>query len=598
MVILDYWIYVLLSILKIFLFSFYTTTAFDFNIFLVNLAGILILSSWTLLLNMRKRRWVLFTLLFLHSTLLLSDMWYYRYFSDLLSVSLLSQMFQMSDVGGGFMTLIQLKDFVFFIDLALFSFVIYFLHKKGRKAAKKTRLLFAGATLFTGVILFVTPLYTSYVNKEKWLVNSSISDMREYYHLGFWGYHGADLLTFVKQQLNEDTDVNVTVKNNQPMNKDSKITNAPNIILVQLESFQDSLIDKEINDQVLTPNLNALKEESLYFPSFYHQTHEGRTSDAEFITNTSLYPLKSGSVYTRYPTNEFAALPELLQYVGYETAAMHAYEKDFWNRDRSYKNLGYDHFFSDQNYPDGEKIGMALNDKRFFTESIKHMEELNEPFFAFMVALSSHTPYEIPKDQAQLDLTGYDDSLLKSYYQTVHYVDQAVGVMIKELKQKNMWDDSLVIFYGDHDSGLTKPGGEMAKKANAESPVDYFELDRQVPLFIKPPNSEHGEVINENGGQIDIAPTILDILEINPPYMMGDSLLNDEPNLTGFRDGSFRYQDLYYKPDLTKDINEGTCYSVSTEKEVPIEKCDEHVEEISDQLRLSDRIIEKNALEE
>nr|WP_211201482.1 LTA synthase family protein [Bacillus sp. NTK071] len=583
--------------MKIYLFSFYTSTAFNFSFLIVNLAGILILSSWTLLLNVKRRRWVLFTLLILHSTLLLSDMWYYRYFSDLLSVSLLSQMLQMSDVGGGFMTLIQWKDFLFFSELIIFSIVIYWMRKNEKRITRKRRLLFTGMTLVTGLVLFVTPLFTSYIEKDKWLVHSSISNMREYYHLGFWGYHAADLLDVVKRKMNEDTEVKLNVKNSQPFNKESG-ENKPNIILVQLESFQDSLIGQKINDQVLTPNLNALKEESLYFPSFYHQTHEGRTSDAEFITNTSLYPLKSGSVYTRYPTNEFAALPELLRKVGYETAAMHAYEKDFWNRDRSYENLGYDHFFSDKDYPNGEKIGMALNDKRFFTSSIGHMEELNEPFFAFLVALSSHTPYEIPKDERGLDLTGYDNSLLKRYYQTVHYVDQAAGVMIEELKQKNMWDDSLVIFYGDHDSGLTKPGGEMAEKADAESPVDYFELDRQVPLFIKRPNSDQGKVVNTNGGQIDIAPTILDILEIKPPYMMGDSLLNNKANLTVFRDGSFRYQDLYYKPDLTKDISEGTCYSVSTEKEVSIKQCEKHVEKAADQLRLSDRIIERNGLEE
>ncbi|TKD72389.1 LTA synthase family protein [Pseudalkalibacillus hwajinpoensis] len=596
----DYWIYVLLSILKIYLFSFYTNTAFGVSFIFLNLAGILVLSSWTLLINVKKRPWILFTLLFLHSTLLLSDLWYYRYFNDLLSLSLLSQMLQMSDVGGGFMTLIQSKDFLFFMDLVIFSFIIFFMRKKGRTVASKKKRRFAGITLATGLVLFVTPLYMSYLDKEKWLVEPSISNMREYYHLGFWGYHGADLLKVVNRSFNEDKTVMVNSQINQPLNQEPGIESSdkPNIILVQLESFQDSVIGKKINDQVLTPNLNKLKEESLYFSSFYHQTHEGRTSDAEFITNTSLYPLKSGSVYTRYPTNEFGALPELLGKAGYETAAMHAFHEEFWNRNRVYENIGFDHFFSDKDYPDGNKIGMALNDERFFTSSIEHMEEMNEPFFAFMVALTSHTPYEIPEDERVLDLSGYDNSLLKSYYQTVHYVDQSVGVMIDELKQKNMWDDSLVIFYGDHDSGLTKPGREMAEKANAESSVDYFELDRQVPLFIKRPNSERGKVINTNGGQIDIAPTILDILEIKPPYMMGDSLLNDKPNLTVFRDGSFRYQDLYYKPDLTKDIGEGTCYSVSTEKEVSIEQCEKQVDEVGDQLRLSDQIIEKNALEE
>ena len=375
-------------------------------------------------------------------------------------------------------------------------------------------------------------------------------------------------------------------------------TKKPNIILVQLESFQASVIDQQVDGQTLTPNLNQLKKESLYFPSFYHQTHEGRTSDAEFITNTSLYPLKSGSVYTRFPDNEFDALPDLLRTNGYDTAAMHAYEKGFWNRDQVYQNIGFKHFFSQDDYPKQKKIGMALNDKQFFTKSIEHMETLKEPYFSFLVALTSHTPYEIPKDEQQLDLSGYDDPMLKGYYQTIHYVDGAVGQMVDELKKKGMWDDTLVIFYGDHDSGLTNEDGEMQQKAQIDNAVDAFELDRQVPLFIKKPNQDKGQVIQENGGQIDIAPTIVDLLNLDVPYMMGDSLLDDEPNLTAFRDGSFRYKGYYYKAKLTEKAGNGTCYDVSTKKQVDRDMCQPQTKQVRKDLRLSDAIIEKNGLEQ
>lgn len=69
---------------------------------------------------------------------------------------------------------------------------------------------------------------------------------------------------------------------------------------------------------------------------------------------------------------------------------MHAYEKGFWNRDDVYKNIGFKHFFS--------LIGIALNDQQFFLKSIDHMETLQEPFFSFLVALTSHTSYEIDKE--------------------------------------------------------------------------------------------------------------------------------------------------------------------------------------------------------
>ncbi|WP_214894500.1 LTA synthase family protein [Exiguobacterium sp. H66] len=594
-----YAFYLLLGMLKFMLFSFYTNTEVSFKLVLLNLAGMLLLSSWTLLIQWKKRRWIWLGLLVLHSFLLVSDLWYYRYFDDLLSVSLMSQMLQMSDVGSGFMALIVPTDFFLFADSIIFGLVLIFLRKKRFTVAKRQQRRSAVAAFLAGIVLFAAPLTYAVVKQDQRL-DQSISDMRDYYQLGFWGYHGVDLARGITRAISSDESLTEAERRRLEQSAPDETAgavNTPNIIMVQLESFQGSVIGQMINGQELTPHLNELKQESLYFESFYHQTHEGRTSDAEFITNTSLYPLKSGSVYTRFPDNEFGALPQLLKDSGYDTAAMHAYDKGFWNRDKVYDNLGFNHFFSNKDYPDNKEIGMALNDQQFLTKSIEHMETLQEPFFSFLVALTSHTPYEIPKDERELDLTGYDDPMLKRYYQTVHYVDQGVGLMIDELKAKNMWDDALVIFYGDHDSGLTNEGSELREKAGIDNPVDLFELDRQVPLFIKKPNQQDGQVIKENGGQIDIAPTIVDLLNLESSYMMGNSLVDDEPNVTAFRDGSFRYQNYYYEADLTKKAGNGVCYDVSTTSKVDLDLCKKQADVRKD-LRLSDAIIEKNGLEQ
>ncbi|TWT05312.1 LTA synthase family protein [Planococcus sp. CPCC 101016] len=599
---LEYWIYLVLSISKIYLFSVYAGTEFQFSFFILNLASIIVLSSWTLLLSYNKRRWILLTLLFLHSTLLISDLWYYRYFNDLLSITLLSDVTQMSDVGGGFLTLIETKDFLFFADLLIFSFVLFATRKNQEAVARKTKRLVAGAGFALGVLIVAVPLLVSYANEEKWLVDEPIANMREYYQLGFWGYHGLDFAQGVGSFFKDDSATAEEVSRIQQLDPDtpSAVSDSekPNIIMVQLESFQTSVIEQQVNGQELTPHLNALKEEALFFPSFYHQTHEGRTSDAEFITLTSLQPLKSGSVYTQYADNEFEGLPELLRNAGYDTAAMHAFEKDFWNRDGFYENIGFNHFFSQTDFPDNQDIGMALNDEDFLTTSIELAGQLREPYFAFLVALSSHTPYEIPKELEQLDLTGYEDPLLKGYYETIHYVDGAVGVMIEELKQKDMWDDSLIIFYGDHDSGLTQADSEMAQELGTETEVQLFELDQQVPLFIKEPNMEKGSIVESVGGQIDIAPTILDIVNVNRPFMLGQSLLDKNSNLTVFRDGAFRFEELYFKPDLTLPGDSGTCFEVDTGEEVAIEQCGSYIETAAEQLRVSDLVIQKNALRE
>lgn len=596
----DYWLYLALSLFKIFLFSIFTATAFNFSFLLINLAGILLLTSWSLVLKPKLRRWILLASLFLHSTLLISDLWYYRYFEDLLSIALLSDIGQMGDVGGGFMTLIEITDFLFFSDLLIFALLIFLTRNKSDRASRHSRRIWAGAVTALGLVLFIAPLASSYFNDEKWLVEGSISNMREYYQLGFWGYHGADAAQGLaaaagfgeKITAQEKTEIEA-LRAEEPVAASAK---QPNVIMVQLESFQASVIGQQINKQEITPNLNALKQEILYFPSFYHQTHEGRTSDAEFITNSSLHPVKSGSVYTQYADNQFEALPGLLQKAGYETAAMHAFEKDFWNRDDFYQKIGFDQFFSKKDFPEDGVIGMALNDKEFFSTSVSLMEDLPEPYYAFMVALTSHTPYDIPDKEKRLDLSGYGDELLQNYYHTVHFTDAAVGSMVKDLKDKGMWDDALVVFYGDHDSGLNALDGELAQKAGAETPADSFQLDRQVPLFIKPPNLSEGETVQASGGQIDIAPTILGLLNIEPAYMLGQSLLDDEPNITVFRSGAFQYENVYYEPDLTRTSGEGTCYSLQTGSPTDFAECAPGIEQAAEQLRLSDTIIERDAL--
>ena len=603
MVYSDYGFYLFISLLKLYIFSIYTGTEFPFSLFVLNLAGILVLSSWTLLLKQQKRRWFLMGLLFLHSTLLISNIWYYRYFEDMLSVVLVSEINQMGSVGGGFLTLVQWYDFLFFADLLIFSAVILYLKKKGSASLDANSKQLAGSGAVLGLFLFVTPQFITYTQEGAWPGTQSVTSMQNYYHFGFWGYHGFDILSESRKFLMDGNHVtgeeeDLIEQAGLREQRSSQPAEHPNIIVVQLESFQTSVIDHEVNGQELTPNLNDLQNEMLYFPDFYHQTHEGRTSDAEFVFNTSLYPLPSGSVYPQYPANQFDGLPAVLKEIGYDTAAMHAYDKDFWNRDEVYSNIGFKEFYSEEDFPDGEVIGIALNDKDFFMNSLQFMDELDEPFYSFMVALTSHIPYEIPEDLQKLDLSGYEDPLLKGYYHTIHYVDDAVGMMVEELKQKGLWDDSLVVFYGDHDSGLTDAGGEMAESLKAETPVELFKLDRAVPLLIKIPGSSQGELVEVSGGQIDLAPTILDILGVEAPFMFGRSLFDKEDNLTVFRNGSFRYQNLFYSPDLTSPIGEGACYSIKTEKEIALTECAVHIETAAEQLRISDIIIEENALDE
>src|SRR5690606_17937437 len=128
---------------------------------------------------------------------------------------------------------------------------------------------------------------------------------------------------------------------------------------------------KTISGQEITPNFNKLMGESLYFSNFYHQTGQGRTSDADFSSNSSLHPLPTGSVAVRYPHHTFDVLPQILKtQASYTADAFHAYEGSFWNRNNMYQAMGYDRFYSKKDFQLDEPLGWSLGDKSFFRQSL------------------------------------------------------------------------------------------------------------------------------------------------------------------------------------------------------------------------------------
>ena len=88
----------------------------------------------------------------------------------------------------------------------------------------------------------------------------------------------------------------------------------------------------------------------IYFDNFFHQTAQGKTSDAEFILNNSLYGLPQGSAFTTKGLNTYQAAPAILGPHGYTSAVFHANTGTFWNRNEIYKSFGYDHFFDSSYY--------------------------------------------------------------------------------------------------------------------------------------------------------------------------------------------------------------------------------------------------------
>ena len=112
-------------------------------------------------------------------------------------------------------------------------------------------------------------------------------------------------------------------KEEHKKNKYTGIFEGKNVLVIHGESLQTNLMDLSFNGQEVTPNLNRLAEEGMFFSNFYSPVSVGTSSDAELMFNTSLLPTKSGTAFVSYSDRTYNATPGLLAEKGYYTFSMH-----------------------------------------------------------------------------------------------------------------------------------------------------------------------------------------------------------------------------------------------------------------------------------
>lgn len=374
-----------------------------------------------------------------------------------------------------------------------------------------------------------------------------------------------------------------------------------NVLIVQMEAFQEFVIGRSIGEEEVTPNLNKLIGQSVYFPNFYHQTAQGRTSDADFLTSCSMHPLPTGSAFIRFAGNEFDCAPSILKSEGYDATVHHAYDGSFWNRTNMYHNMDYDKFYNIKDYTIDEPIGWSLGDQSFFRQTVEQLKERNKsPFYALSITLSSHHPYKLPYSNQELHVGELQGTIMGDYLQATHYVDSAVGSLIENLKDAGLWENTILMFYGDHDNSIYD--WKLYEKFFGEpvSDIDKDRIVRKVPFFIHLPNDDHAGVVEKAVGQIDTTPTVMHLLGIpmDGRYLMGVSMLSEAPKSVVFRNGGFTDGKVYFVPSGNGITGSGTCYSIEGGDAAVTDSasCAAGAESAKQDLNISDRVIENDLL--
>ncbi|WP_213667674.1 polyglycerol-phosphate lipoteichoic acid synthase LtaS [Staphylococcus capitis] len=508
----------------------------------------------------KKAFWFMFIGGFLLTFLLYANVVYFRFFSDFLTFSTLNQAGNVESMGGAVGASFKWYDFVYFIDTIIYLIILIFKCNwlDTRAFSKK----FVPVVMAASVALFFLNLAFAETDRPE-LLTRTFDHKYLVKYLGpynFTVYDGVKTIQNNQQKALASEDdltkvLNYTKqKRTEPNQEYYGVAKKKNIIKIHLESFQTFLINKKVNGKEVTPFLNKLssgKQDFTYFPNFFHQTGQGKTSDAEFTMDNSLYGLPQGSAYSLKGDNTYQSLPAILdQKEGYTSNVMHGDYKTFWNRDQVYKHFGIDKFY-DATYfdmSDDNIVNLGLKDKPFFKASADYQSKMKKPFYSHMITLTNHYPFTLDEKDASIDKPNTGDTTVDGYIQTAHYLDQALEEYITDLKKKGLYDNSVIMIYGDH-YGISENHNNAMEKLLGEkiTPAKFTDLNR-TGFWLKIPDKSGG-VNKEYAGQMDVMPTILHLVGIDSKnyLMFGTDMFSKQHNdVVPFRNGDFITKDYKY----------------------------------------------------
>lgn len=494
---------------------------------------------------------------FANTALLFANIIYYRQFTDFLTIKTMTNAGKVSQgLGKSTVALLNPSDIIIWIDLIIII-TLLIIHKI-KIDQKSYGLSMPFAITSISALLTTLNIFLAETSRPRLLRNT----FDRSYVVKYLGVDTFTTYDGIKSAQNGQVTRNANASDlNNILNFTKQNYAAPsssyfgieknhNVIVIHLESFQQFLINLKVNGKEVTPFLNSLykNKHTISFSNFYHQVGLGRTSDAENMLETGTYGISDGSLFTSLGSeNTFQAAPQILRQDGYTSAVFHGNVGTFWNRNDVYKNMGYNYFFDKNYYSTQPKdaSGYGLKDKLFFAESIKYLEQMQQPFYTKFITVTNHIPFNLDKEDQDPNFktTNTTDQTINNYFVTAHYLDEAIHEFFNYLKSSGLYKNTMVVIYGDH-YGLSNSENETLAPIIGESSDTwntYNNVQMQRVPFMIHANNLKGQINHEVGGEIDVLPTLLHLLGVNTKdyVQFGNDLLSPHrQNWVVFRNGT------------------------------------------------------------
>ena len=292
-----------------------------------------------------------------------------------------------------------------------------------------------------------------------------------------------------------------------------------NLVLIIVESLHTWPIGMQVDGREVTPVMNSLVagDSVVYAPHVLFQTSHGHSSDAHFIYNTGLLPLRDGVVAVHhgdgpYPTVA-AALP------GYDCREIICTPGVNWNQNVTARTYGFDTLYTREHLEAALKHQGNIDDAALIDFAGGLLPSLHQPFFLEMVTMTMHAPYTDGKlPPSWITASDTLNAEARGYLNCVHLTDSCIGVFISDLQRHGLAGNTVLAIVSDHTQ-------LYRNRVMGISDYDAVPDDWGIPLIIAGCDTtlRYDAVI----GQVDVYPTLLDVMGANayPWKGLGHSIL-------------------------------------------------------------------------
>ena len=584
---------------------------FDIRPIIADAGMVILIGSIGYLFKPKKRIFYYLIWSIIYSAICVINSMYYTNYLSYSSISLIATSFLIVDVGDAIVeNVMEIKDFCYLWQIL----VIIFIHIKLCRKQYYDKIVFAKKkffnTLFFGLgfaAVFCLTLSSSDIGRITKQWNREYIVMR----YGIYTYQFSDIFASLTPTINSMFGYDKNAKlfrdyynENSYVSTSNDYTNifeGKNVLVIHGESIQQFVMDTSINGVSLTPNLNKLASEGIYFDNFYAEESVGTSSDSEFTFSTSLMPATSGTVAINYWDREYPTIQKEFKDKGYYVFSMHGNNCSFWNRNLFHQSFGYDKFYCyNEAYDIDETIGLGLSDKSFFRQSVPYIKEINKEhknWYGTMIMLTNHTPFSYIDEYSDLDVTYkyntvdkdgkvveksapyLEGTVLGNYFKSVHYADEAIGQLLNDMDKEGLLDNTVVVIYGDHDAKIKKSEYEyyynydyktnsMLDKNDPKyhEVTDYeYEVNRKVPFIIWTKDKTVNVKSSKVGGMIDVLPTLGNMFGFSSEYSLGHDLFSVEDNVVVFPDGNWITDRMYYNSQKEEALLFDSEYPISVD---------------------------------